>query len=85
MSPSYLTRSQGAAVPLALPLTRCRTALRAGAPNVDDGVIAGRSRKEDLIAAFRLIGFCEGDTNYSVMTNFLSTGLDVLADHQTSR
>jgi len=51
-----------------------------GTWSVDDGVIAGRSRKEDLIAAFRLIGFCETDTNYSVMTNFLSTGLDVLAD-----
>ena len=41
MSPSYVTRSQGAAVPLALPLTRCRTALRAGAPNVDDALRRG--------------------------------------------
>lgn len=47
---------------------------------IDDGTIAGRTRRDDVIHAFRLIGFCESDPNYTIMQNFLNASLDLLAD-----
>jgi len=54
-----------------------------GTWTIDDGTIAGRARKDDVVLGFRLIGFCDSDPNYKLMQNFLSTGLDVLADGRT--
>lgn len=51
-----------------------------GAWRVADGVIAGRSRAADIVRGFRLIGFCESDPNYGLMTEFVDKNLDILAD-----
>ncbi len=53
------------------------------APNgtwqVDDGIIAGRARAPDIVHGFRQIGFCENDSTYGLMTQYLQTNLDILA------
>ena len=54
-----------------------------GTWSVFDGTIAGRSRESDIIAGFRLIGFCETDQNYPLMQGFLHGSLDVLSNGQT--
>jgi hypothetical protein len=51
-----------------------------GVWRIDDGIIAGRSRGEDIVEAFRMMGFCEDDTNYGLMTTFVRSNLDLLAD-----
>ncbi len=51
-----------------------------GTWTIEDGTIAGRTRKDDVIAGFRLIGFCESDQNYTLMQNFLGASLDILSD-----
>jgi hypothetical protein len=50
-----------------------------GTWGVTDGIIAGRVKKDDVIRGFRLIGFCEQDSNYALMTTFVSNNLDLLA------
>src|SRR6185436_21107355 len=47
---------------------------------IDDGVIAGRALAADIVKGFRLIGFCESDKNYALMTEFLRTNVDILSD-----
>jgi hypothetical protein len=48
---------------------------------VSDGIVAGRSRGEDIIKGFRLIGLCETtDKNYGLMSDFVNKNLDVLGD-----
>ncbi len=49
---------------------------------IEDGVIAGRARQQDVIKGFRLIGFCETNDkdNYELTTTFVNDNLDVLAD-----
>jgi hypothetical protein len=51
-----------------------------GVWRIDDGIIAGRSRAADVVKGFRLIGFCEGDANYKLMTEFIDKNLDLLGD-----
>lgn len=48
-----------------------------GVWRVRDGTIAGRSRGTDIIDAFRLMGFCESDPNYKLMTTFVGANLDI--------
>ena len=49
---------------------------------IEDGVIAGRTKQQDVINGFRLIGFCATNDkdNYELMTTVVSDNLDVLAD-----
>ena len=49
---------------------------------IEDGVIAGRARQQDVIKGFRLIGFCETNDkdNYELTSTFVNDNLDVLAD-----
>ncbi|MDF2697208.1 MAG: hypothetical protein K0S65_5591 [Labilithrix sp.] len=49
---------------------------------IEDGVIAGRVRQQDVIQGFRLIGFCDTNdkANYELMSTFVNDNLDVLAD-----
>lgn len=49
-----------------------------GVWSVTDGIIAGRAKKDDIIKGFRLIGFCEADSNYALMSTFVSNNLDML-------
>jgi hypothetical protein len=51
-----------------------------GVWRLSDGIIGGRATSDDLIHGFRLMGFCETDTNYPVMTDFVHKNLDVIAD-----
>jgi hypothetical protein len=52
-----------------------------GVYRIDDGMVAGRTKGEDLVKAFRLIGLCETtDSNYSIMTDFISANVDVITD-----
>lgn len=46
---------------------------------LNDGIIAGRARGEDIIEGFRLIGFCEGDDIYTTMRDLVRRNLDVLS------
>jgi hypothetical protein len=50
-----------------------------GTWSIDDGTIGGRSTEKEVIHGFRLIGFCESDPNFMLMTNFLHASLDILA------
>jgi hypothetical protein len=45
-----------------------------------DGIIGGRAKGTDIVQGFRLMGFCETDSNYSIMTDFVQKNLDLLAD-----
>ena len=47
---------------------------------LDDGIIAGRSSASAMITGLRQIGLCESDPNYTLINNFLTANLDVLAD-----
>lgn len=49
---------------------------------IDDGIIAGRTRGEDLVRGFRLLGFCETNDarNYELLSTFVTSNLDILAD-----
>ncbi|MEO8874124.1 MAG: hypothetical protein ABI461_00940, partial [Polyangiaceae bacterium] len=49
---------------------------------IDDGIISGRSSKADMIKGLRLIGLCDADPNYALITNFLTANLDLLASGQ---
>jgi hypothetical protein len=53
-----------------------------GVWRIEDGVIAGRSKRDDILDGFRLIGFCESNDreNYELMSTFVNDNLDVLAD-----
>ncbi len=51
-----------------------------GSWRIENGVIAGRSRGADIIKSFRLIGFCESDPNYRLMSDFVEKNLDITAD-----
>jgi hypothetical protein len=51
-----------------------------GVWRITDGIIAGRARGRDLVKGFRLIGFCEKDSNYNLMTDFIDKNLDLLSD-----
>lgn len=51
-----------------------------GVWRIQNGVIAGRSRGADIVKGFRLIGFCESDPNYKLMSEFVDKNLDVLGD-----
>jgi hypothetical protein len=46
---------------------------------LSDGIIAGSATGEDLVRGFRLIGFCETDSNYEAVKSFLLKNLDILA------
>src|SRR5690606_33905129 len=58
-----------------------------GVWRIDDGMIAGRTRGQDIIDGFRMIGFCEADSNYELMTTFVDGNLDLLSDgrHEPTR
>lgn len=49
-----------------------------GTWTIQDGIIAGRATTDSIIHGFRLIGFCEADPSYSLMTDFLHGNADVL-------
>ncbi len=51
-----------------------------GVWRIGNGVIAGRSRGADIVKGFRLIGFCESDPNYKLMTEFVDKNLDIMGD-----
>lgn len=51
-----------------------------GTWRIEDGVIAGRVRGTDVVKGFRLIGFCESDPNYKLMTEFVEKNLDISGD-----
>jgi hypothetical protein len=51
-----------------------------GVWRLTDGIIGGRTKGADIVEGFRLMGFCETDQNYSVMTDFVNKNLDVSAD-----
>lgn len=51
-----------------------------GVWRIADGIIAGRARAADVVGGLRSIGFCEADSNYPVMLDFVKNNLDVLAD-----
>lgn len=51
-----------------------------GVWRISDGIIGGRSLAADLVKGFRNIGFCETDSNYQLLVDFVAKNLDVLAD-----
>jgi hypothetical protein len=51
-----------------------------GVWRITDGMIGGRSSEQDMVHGFRLMGFCESDPNYAVMTDFVHKNLDVTGD-----
>jgi hypothetical protein len=55
-----------------------------GAWHIADGTIAGRSKGEDLIEAFELLGFCEGHQYYGTMKLYVNNYLDILASGAVS-
>lgn len=50
---------------------------------VTDGTIGGRILGTELVKGFRELGICEQDPNYSVLVDFVTKNLDVLADGRT--
>lgn len=50
---------------------------------ISDGMIGGRVKAADVVQGFRLIGFCEQDSNYKLMKDFVGNNQDVLADGRT--
>ena len=54
-----------------------------GVYRIEDGIIAGRAKKDDMLRGFRLIGFCEDDANFPLMEQFISSNLDTLSDGTT--
>lgn len=56
---------------------------QSGTWRISDGLAAGRTKSEDLIASFRQIGLCEGiglDAFYQDVTDYIHQNADVLAD-----
>lgn len=51
---------------------------RDGLWRLSDGVIAGRSTRDDVIKGLRLVGVCEDNPNYAFVEQFVSGNLDVL-------
>ena len=51
-----------------------------GTWSIEDGIISGRVSEANIVKGLNLIGLCESDPNYTLVTNFLHTGLDVLED-----
>jgi hypothetical protein len=51
-----------------------------GVWRITDGTIGGRVKAADAVNGLRLIGFCESDPNYSLVSDFVNKNLDVLAD-----
>lgn len=51
-----------------------------GVWRISDGIIAGRSLAADIIRGFRQVGFCEADSNYALMNDFVAKNLDIMAD-----
>ncbi|MBS2015880.1 MAG: hypothetical protein JST00_23535 [Deltaproteobacteria bacterium] len=51
-----------------------------GVWRITDGIIGGRTLAADLVKGFRDIGFCETDSNYGLLVDFVAKNLDVLAD-----
>ncbi len=52
-----------------------------GVFRIEDGMIAGRVKANDMVGAFRLIGLCETtDSNYDLMKTFIDSNLDVITD-----
>jgi hypothetical protein len=49
---------------------------------IGDGMIGGRTLGDDVVKGFRLMGFCDTNDpqNYDLMTTFVRSNLDVLAD-----
>jgi hypothetical protein len=43
-------------------------------------MIGGRARGEDIVKGFRDLGLCEQDPNYSLVVEFVTKNLDILAD-----
>jgi hypothetical protein len=50
-----------------------------GVWRITDGIIGGRALGTDLVRGFRLMGLCDADPNYSVMTDFVQKNLDIIA------
>jgi hypothetical protein len=55
-----------------------------GVWRIEDGTIAGRAKKEDIIGAFEDLGFCQGHEYFGTMLNYVSSSLDVLASGAVS-
>jgi hypothetical protein len=55
-----------------------------GAWHIADGTIAGRSKGEDLVEAFELLGFCQGHQYYGTMKLYVNNYLDILASGAVS-
>lgn len=50
-----------------------------GTWNATDGIIAGRTTKDDFVHSLRLIGLCEQDKNYGLVQQYMTGALDSLA------
>ncbi len=48
-----------------------------------DGLITGRTTKDNVITGFRQVGICEDNPLYKIMTSYVATGLDVLSSGET--
>ena len=46
---------------------------------ISDGIIAGRTTKDDFVHSLRLIGLCEQDKNYGLVQQYVNGSLDSLA------
>lgn len=51
-----------------------------GVWRITDGIIGGRTLAADVVKGFRNIGFCESDSNYGLLVDFVAKNLDVLGD-----
>jgi hypothetical protein len=56
-----------------------------GTWQLTDGTIAGRTKSQDIISGFALVGLCQNTdpSNYSLMTSYVAANLDILADGTT--
>ncbi len=55
-----------------------------GTYSVDDGTIAGRAKKDDLISAFEDLGLCDGHPLYTLMKSSVGFATDSLANGTNS-
>lgn len=81
----WMPGRRGPAVAFPLRLTKARFSGKIvrggdGVFRIEDGVIAGRASGAEIVKGIRLIGLCESDPNYPLITDFLTKNLDLLAN-----
>jgi hypothetical protein len=55
-----------------------------GVWRIEDGTIAGRAKKEDIMGAFEDLGLCQGHEYFGTMLTYVSSSLYVLASGAVS-